>query len=224
MGFHVDVALPNGDNFRGYEATVTGTRPLGAVVVVHEWFGLNAGMRLQAERFAAVGFHALAVDLYEGKVAGDAASAKRLAAELAPEHALRVIAAATDYMNRQSYAAGRVGLAGFCLGGAIALAAASELDGIGATVTFCGMPPGHQPDVERIRAPVMGHYGVRDPLLPVAQPQALFAKLAAARKPALFHAYDAGHAFMRSGSQSYHAAMAALAWQRTLGLFREALA
>jgi carboxymethylenebutenolidase len=223
MGFHVDVALPSGDNFRAYEAPVHATPALGAVVIVHEWFGLNAGMRLQAERFAAAGFHALAIDLYEGKVAGDAASAKRLAAELTPYHALRVVAAATEYMNRRSQPAGRVGLAGFCLGGAIALAAASELDDIGATVTFCGMPLGQDPELERIRAPVMGHYGVRDPLLPVARPQAMFAKLAAAGKHARFHAYDAGHAFMRSGSQSYHAVMAELAWQRTLGLFHEAL-
>lgn len=69
----------------------------------------------------------------------------------------------------------------------------------------------------------MGHYGTRDPVLPVSQPQALFSALSAAGKRALFHAYDAGHAFMRSGTQSYHPAVADLAWRRTLGFLRETL-
>ena len=69
----------------------------------------------------------------------------------------------------------------------------------------------------------MGHYGLRDPLLPIEQPQAVFAALAAAGKRAELHAYEAGHAFMRSGTQSYRAAVAELAWRRTVGLFQNEL-
>jgi carboxymethylenebutenolidase len=223
MGFHVEVDLSSGGSFRGYEAPVTDTPQLGTVLIIHEWFGLNAGMRLHADRFAADGFRALAVDLFGGKVAGDVASAQRLAAELKVEHANEVIAGAAKYMRSPPGASGKIGLAGFCLGGAVALAAANRLDDVGATVTFCGMPPDRHTDLSKIKSIVMGHYGMRDPVLPVAQPRALFEALTAGGKQALFHAYDAGHAFMRAGTQSYHAAVADLAWKRTLRLFHEVL-
>jgi carboxymethylenebutenolidase len=222
MGIHVEVPLPDGDSFRGYEAAADGTG-IGSVLIVHEWFGLNEGMRSQADRFAAAGFHAFAVDLYAGKVAGDAESARRLAAEMKTQHAMHVISAAAEHVRKRPDGNAKVCIAGFCLGGAVALAAASSVDGLSATATFCGMPPTRYRDVERIRTPVMGHYGLRDPLVPVAQPQALFDSLVAAGKSALFYAYDAGHAFMRNGTQSYHASVAELAWQRTLGFFREAV-
>jgi carboxymethylenebutenolidase len=223
MGIHVEIDSCHGGSFRGYEAPVVDGSRVGSVLIVHEWFGLNDSMRRQADRFAAVGFHALAVDLYGGKVAGDAESARQLAAEMKTQHAMQVIAAATEYVRGQPNTTGKVGLAGFCLGGAVALAAAGNVEGLSATVTFCGLPPPRYTDVSRITAPVMGHYGLRDPLLPISQPQALFSALAAAGKRALLHTYEAGHAFMRMSSQSYHAAVAELAWERTLRLFREEL-
>jgi carboxymethylenebutenolidase len=222
MGIHVEVPLPDGDSFRGYEAAPDGA-DIGSVLIVHEWFGLNEGMRNQADRFAAAGFHALAVDLYRGWVASDAESARRLAAELKTQHAMHVISAAAEHVRKRPAGNDKVCIAGFCLGGAVALAAAGYVEGLSATATFCGMPPSRYRDVQRIQAPVMGHYGLRDPLLPVAQPQALFDSLVASGKRALFYAYDAGHAFMRNGTQSYHATVAELAWQRTLGFFREAV-
>jgi carboxymethylenebutenolidase len=223
MGFHVEIDSRLGGSFRGYEAPAADGSHAGWVLIVHEWFGLNDSMRRQADRFAAVGFNALALDLYGGKVASDAESARQLAVEMTTQHAMQVIAAASVYVRGHSNTTGKVGLAGFCLGGAVALAAASSVEGLAATVTFCGLPPPRYTDVQRISAPVMGHYGLRDPLLPIARPQALFGALAAAGKRALLHTYEAGHAFMRMSSQSYHAAGAELAWERTLGLFREQL-
>jgi carboxymethylenebutenolidase len=223
MGFHVEIDSIHGGSFRGYEAPVADDSCVGAVLIVHEWFGLNDGMREEADRFAAVGFHALAVDLFAGMVASDAETARRLAAEMKTQHAMQVITAATEYVRRRPNSTGKVGLAGFGLGGAVALAAASQVNGVSAAVTFCGLPPQRHTDVARINAPVMGHYGLRDPVVPIAEPQAVFAALSAAGKRASLHTYEAGHAFMRSSSKSYHGPMAELAWKRTVGLFREEL-
>ena len=223
MGFHVEVDSSLGGSFRGYEAPVRDQARVGSVLIVHEWFGLNDAMREQAERFAAVGFHALAVDLYGGKVAADTASARRLATELRAEHALSVIAAAADHVRKRPNNTGKVGLAGFCLGGAVALAAAGKLEGLSAAVTFCGLPPSRYTDASRFKTPVMGHYGLHDPVTPIAQPRAVFASLSAAGGRAQLHAYEAGHAFMRPSLQGYPAAVAGLAWQRTLGFLREEL-
>lgn len=224
MGFHVDIDLATGGSFRGYEVPAHGADCVGSVLIVHEWFGLNAGMRAHADRFAAAGFHALAVDLYQGMVATDAESARRLAAEMKSRHAMEVIAAAARYMARDPRGTGKVGLAGFCMGGAVALAAAANIEQVSAAVTFCGLPPERfNAAVQRSEAPVMGHYGTRDPVVPLSQPRALFDALAAAGKRALFHAYDAGHAFMRTGTQSHHPAVADLAWRRTLRFLQETL-
>lgn len=223
MGFHVEVVSGHGGSFRGYEALPADGAKVGSIVIVHEWFGLNGSMRALADRFASVGFHALAVDLYAGKVAGDAESARRLASEMRTQHAMQVIAAACEHVREQPTSNGKVGLAGFCLGGAVALAAACNIEGLSATVTFCGLPPSRYADVSRVSGPVMGHYGLRDPLLPIEQPQAVFAALAAAGKRAELHTYEAGHAFMRSGTQSYRAGVAELAWRRTVGLFQNEL-
>jgi carboxymethylenebutenolidase len=223
MGFHVDIALCHGASFRGYEAPPADGAKVGSIVIVHEWFGLNGRMRALADRFASVGFHALAIDLYAGKVAGDAGSARRLASELRTQHAMQVIAAAVEHLQSRPNSNGKVGLAGFCLGGAVAVAAACHVEGLSATVTYCGLPAPRYADVSRITGSVMGHYGLHDPLLPIAQPQAVFAALAAAGKRAMLHTYDAGHAFMRDGTHSYQAAVAELAWKRTVGLFQHEL-
>jgi carboxymethylenebutenolidase len=156
-------------------------------------------------------------------VASDAETARRLAAEMKTQHAMQVITAATEYVRRRPNRTGKVGLAGFGLGGAVALAAASQVNGVSAAVTFGGLPPQRHTDVARIHAPVMGHYGLHDPVVPIAEPQAMFAALSAAGKRASLHTYEAGHAFMRSSSKSYHAPLAELAWRRTVGLFREEL-
>jgi carboxymethylenebutenolidase len=222
MGFHVEIESCHGASFRGYEA-VADDPSAASVVIVHEWFGLNDNMRAHADHFAALGFHALAVDLFDGRVAWDAESARGLASALTTEHAMHVMEAAVDYVRSRPHATGKVGIAGFCLGGAVALAAASRIDDVSATVTFGGLPGPRYADVTRISAPVMGHYGSRDPVLPIAHPKAVFAQLSAAGKRAWLHEYDAGHAFMRSTSQSYRANVAELAWQRTAGLFREEL-
>ena len=223
MGFHVEVDSCRGASFRGYEAPAAETARAGSVLIVHEWFGLNDNIRAHADRFAAVGFHALAVDLFDGQVAGDAEAARQLAAELRTKHAMQVIEAAVAHVSERPNTTGKVGVAGFGLGGAVALAAASKLEGISATVTFGGLPGPRSADLERINTAVMGHYGLRDPVLPIKHPMAVFAALSAAGKRAWLHAYEAGHAFMRSSSQSYRATVAELAWQRTIGLFREEL-
>jgi carboxymethylenebutenolidase len=222
MGFHVEIESCDGASFRGYEAPAEGSTT-GSVLIVHEWFGLNDNIRAHADRVSALGFHALAVDLFDGRVAPDAAVAKRLAAGLTTEHAMRVIQAAIDHVRKRPGVTGKVGIAGFCLGGAVALAAASKLAGVSATVTFGGLPAPRYADVSSIRVPVMGHYGLRDPVLPIAHPKKVFAELSAAGTRAWLHEYDAGHAFMRDTSQSYRANVAELAWQRTAGMLREEL-
>jgi carboxymethylenebutenolidase len=222
MGFHVEVESQSGC-FRAYEAPAVNTPRAGTILLLHDWFGLNERMRAHAEHLAAHGFHALAIDLYRGMSAASTESARRLAGELKVDYALHVVEAAAKYARAQPHSTGKVGLVGFCLGGAIAMAAGSCIEDVSATVTFCGLAPARYTDGARLKTPVMGHYAVRDPLLPIQQPQAAFATLSAAGRRALFHRYEAGYAFMRADSQTYHPTWAELAWKRTVGMFQEEL-
>jgi len=206
---HAALAVPAGDD------------PAGAVVIVHEWYGLNDQIRGVADRFAAEGFLALAVDLYDGRVAADDADAMRLSGELKTADAVRIIGDAVAALRALPRANGKVGVTGFCLGGAMALAAGCGVPGLSAVVPFYGIAKAEFLDWSRLRAPVLAHFGNTDPIIDPERPRALAESAQAAGVRFELHMYDAGHAFMREGDdQHYDAPSAALAWARTLELLR----
>ena len=209
---HGALALPEGD------------APAGAVILVHEWYGLNDDMRRLAGRFAAEGFLALAVDLYDGRVATDAPEAMKLSSGLKTPDAVRIIAAAAETLRSLPRSNGRVAVTGFCLGGAMAIAAACAVPGLAAAVPFYGIPKPEYVDWSRCEAPILGHYGAKDPMIAMERPQALADAARAAGRSFALHFYDAGHAFMREGDPSaYDAPSASQAWERTVAFLRERL-
>lgn len=209
---HGALALPEGD------------APAGAVILVHEWYGLNDDMRRLAGRFAAEGFLALAVDLYDGRVATDAPEAMKLSSGLKTPDAVRIIAAAAETLRALPRSNGRVAVTGFCLGGAMAIAAACAVPGLAAAVPFYGIPKPEYVDWSRCEAPILGHYGAKDPMIAMERPQALSHAARAAGRSFTLHFYDAGHAFMREGDpNAYDAPSASQAWERTVAFLREGL-
>ena len=202
-------------------ARPAGTAPAGSVIVVHEWWGLNDGMRHICDRFAVEGFVALAVDLYGGRVATEPAVAMQLSGELKTARALEIVAAASEALRSEPRGNGRVAVTGFCLGGAIALAAACSVDGLLAAVPFYGIPKPEFFDVTKLRAPVLAHYGDRDPVIPAERPKAIADAAHAAGKAFTLHMYEAGHAFMReTDPQAYVPEAATRAWERTIAFLR----
>lgn len=205
----------------GALALPPGDAPAGAVILVHEWYGLNDDMRRLAGRFAAEGFLALAVDLYDGRVATDAPEAMQLSSALKTPDAVRIIAAAAEALRALPRSNGRVAVTGFCLGGAMAIAAACGVPGLAAAVPFYGIPKAEYVDWSRGDAPILGHYGAKDPIIAAERPQALSHAARAAGRSFELHFYDAGHAFMREGDPSaYDAPSASQAWERTVAFLR----
>nr|MBK7063766.1 dienelactone hydrolase family protein [Deltaproteobacteria bacterium] len=208
----------------GALALPPGDAPAGAVILVHEWYGLNDDMRRLAARFAAEGFIALAVDLYDGRVATDAPEAMQLSSALKTPDAVRIIAAAAEALRALPRSNGRVAVTGFCLGGAMAIAAACGVPGLAAAVPFYGIPRAEYVDWSRCEAPILGHYGAKDPIIAAERPQALADAARAAGRSFELHLYDAGHAFMREADDAvYDAPSAAQAWERTVAFLRERL-
>ena len=118
-----NVTFKSGDDTVGAFLVTPGTAgPHGAMIVVHEWWGLNDWVKEQSEKLAGEGYVALAVDLYRGKTATDPAEAHELMRGLPQDRALKDLKAAIDYLEaRPDVRKDRIGVIGWCMGGGLAV-------------------------------------------------------------------------------------------------------
>ena len=210
MGSMIEFARPDGGKTMGYLATAGQGQP--GVVVIQEWWGLNDQICGVADRFARAGYNALAPDLYQGRVTTVPDEANHLMEGLdfagATHQDLR---GAAQHLKAQS---GRVAALGFCMGGALTIAAAVHVPEVAAGVCFYGIPPREFADPARIRVPFQGHFANRDDWCTPAAVDALEQAMRAAGSRPEIYRYDAAHAFMNERSQAYHLASADAAWAR----------
>ena len=193
----------------------------GAVLVVQEIFGVNAHMRAVTERLAAAGFVALAPALFDPVQAGvelgyDEHGVERgraLAATLGFDRAIELVDAAAEVLQGEGL---RTGAVGFCWGGTLALLANTRL-GLPAVSYYGGrsMPFLGEP----LRAPMLFHFGERDPIIPPEHVAAHRERYPAAK----IHAYPAGHGFNCDQRGDFDPGSAVLAWQRTTDFLAENL-
>ena len=223
-----NVTFPsNGSHAHGYLKLPDSGRGPG-LVVIQEWWGLTSHIASLVDRFAAEGFVALAPDLYGGTTTHDADEAGQLMQNLPVDRAARDLAGAVDFLlSRDDVDGDRVGVVGFCMGGAFVLTLAAQQGArVAAAVPF--YPVGQWPeDFSGLQADVMAHFGENDEFLPVATADELAAKIrtATGREPAI-HRYPAGHAFLNDENRlgTYDPEQAKLAWERTVGFLKEHLA
>jgi carboxymethylenebutenolidase len=220
------VEIPNeqGEPLIGYLARPTDAQDLPAVVVVQEWWGLNAHIRDVARRFANEGFIALAPDLYNGVVTSEPDEARKLAMELDMQQAVSEIGQAIAYVLEQPATAGEeAGIVGFCMGGRLVLQTVRQNENVGAVVAFYGSPLEPE-EVQDVNAPVLGLYGSEDQSIPVEAVRTMEEALQEAGIEHEIQVYEgAGHAFFNNTRDSYDEEAAADAWPRTLQWFRENL-
>ena len=196
------------------------------VIVIQEWWGLVDHIKEVCDRFAAEGFVALAPDMYHGKSTKSPDEAGKLMMALRIDEAERDLSAAVDYLETQdSTASKKVGVVGFCMGGALALFAASKNSKIGACVVFYGIHPKVKPDLPNLHAPVLGLYGENDKGVNPKVVRTLERDVKALGKSIEVVIYPgADHAFFNDQRpQVYNAEAAADAWRRTIAFLREHL-
>ncbi len=196
------------------------------VLVLQEWWGLVDHIKDVCDRFAAEGFVALAPDMYHGKSAKSPDEAGKLMMALRIDEAERDLSAAVDYLETQdSTTSKKVGIIGFCMGGALALYAATKNSKIGACVVFYGIHPKVKPDLPNLHAPVLGNYAEKDRSVPPAVVHDLERQLKDLGKQVDMKIYkDADHAFFNNTRpEVYNAEASADAWQRTIAFLREHL-
>jgi len=225
MGTMVSFKRPDGQTVQGYLALPAQAEHAPAVVVTQEWWGLNDQIRGVADRLASAGYQALVPDLYRGQSTVEAEEAHHLMDGLNfGDAASQDIRGAVQYLKTR---APKVGVTGFCMGGALTLLALTQTPEADAGVVWYGCPPLEYVDAGKIHAPLMGHWGTQDDFFKIETIDALEDKLRGAGVSFEFHRYLAYHAFAnetavgpgRIPATQYDAVWAQQAWDRTLRFF-----
>ena len=212
MGTMVTFKRPDGKDASGYLAKAGAKAP--GIVVIQEWWGLNDQIKGVADRFAAAGYNALAPDLYKGRVTQKPDEANHMMEGLDFVGASdQDIAGAVKHLAGMSR---KVGVMGFCMGGALTIAAAARVPGVACGVPFYGVPPGELADPAKIRIPMQGHFANQDDWCTPEVVNDFEKKMASGgNKPEVFR-YDAQHAFANEKSPAYDAPSAKASWDRMM--------
>jgi len=196
------------------------------VIVLQEWWGMNDQIQ-DCAKHVCQGTKSVTVvpDLYRGKMATDNEEAGHLMGGLDWKGAIDDIQGCARYLKAQGCT--KIGVTGFCMGGALALAAAALVDEVDAAAPFYGIPSSELCDVTTIKVPLQCHFAEHDDTKGFASPdewKPLQTKLQASLKDKLeFHTYDALHAFTNATSKNYNKAAADVAFDRMFTFFKKQL-
>lgn len=210
---------PDGKECSGFYVEPPGGRKAPGIVVIQEWWGVNDQIKGVAAQLSEVGYRAIVPDLFRGKVTLDSAEAGHLMNGLDfLDAAKQDIRGAAQFLGRGGDGA-KVGVIGFCMGGALSILTAVFAPEVHAVVDWYGVPPAEAGDTRTIRVPVQGHFALHDGFFTIAQVEALEKRLQGAGVVHEFYRYDAHHAFGNENSANYDPQAKKLAWQRTLEFF-----
>lgn len=194
-----------------------------AIIVIHEWWGLNDWVKEEAQKLAEQGYIALAVDLYRGRSTADPSEAHELMRGLPQDRGMRDLEAAFDYLApRSDVDPKKIGSIGWCMGGGWSIQLAVAEPRLAACVVNYGALPTDPAAITKIHAAVLGNFGAEDRGIPPESVHAFEQAMRAAGKSIDVKIYDgAGHAFENpNNTAGYRPEAAADAWTRIVSFFR----
>jgi len=212
MGELTTIMARDGHEFQAYLSPPPG-KPLGAIVVIQEIFGVNSHIRAITDGFAREGYTAIAPSLFDrirrsielGYTQNEIQEGAGYMQQLKLEETLKDLSAAVAVVRHS----GRTATVGYCWGGAMSYVAAAELPIVGAVVYY---GKAHNFLDRKPRCQVMYHFGTQDQSIPLTDVE----KVKAADPNGIFYEYEAGHGFNCDQRATFNAPAAALARQRTL--------
>ncbi len=212
----------NGKTVKGFLAKpAAGAKTAKAIIMVHEWWGLNEGIQAMAKRYAGEGYTVLAVDLF-GSVATTPDAAMKLyqagMADIAGGE--KNLGEAISYLKKAG--ATSIGSVGYCYGGhwslRTGLVGGANLD---AVVMYYGAPITNPAQLARLKAPVLGIFGGKDTGIPLDSVRAMEAAIKKSGRAVTINVYEnANHAFANPTGQAYDKAAAEDAFAKTVGFFK----
>ena len=221
------VSYKSGDEtVQGVLYTPSGKGTFPALIVIHEWWGLNDWVKEQASKLSDQGYVTLAVDLYRGKVAKTPDEAHEIMRGVPEDRAERDLHAAFGFLASQSKVKkDRIGAIGWCMGGGYSLDVALQEPTLAADVINYGHLATEPETLKKINAPILGLFGAQDRGIPPADVRKFGETLEKMGKKIEIKIYDdAGHAFENpNNKEGYREADAADAWKRTVDFLARTL-
>jgi carboxymethylenebutenolidase len=200
--------------------------PMPAVLMIHEWLGLNEHIKNQADILAKEGYVVLAVDLYRGEVAADSNRAMELTSSVRNNSASAIdnLQSAVNYVKSLEMVDGsRIASLGWCFGGdwSLQLALNSSENPLAATIVYYGRPVTDTASLSSISWPILGIFGDQDQAIPVESVKQFTSALNASGVTNEIYLYEGvGHAFANPSGDNYAPKETADAWQKTIGFLR----
>ena len=218
---------PGHTDVKGYLARPQDKKPHPAIILIHEWWGLNDYIKENARKFAGLGYVALAVDLYHGKVTSEPTEARTLAGEVRDNMpgAFENLNQAVSFLKGKTawVIPTRLASIGWCFGGGWSYQMAKNNLGVKASVIYYGrFNP--EDDLSKMRATILGNFGEKDRGIRVDNVREFQAKLKTLNGDHEIYIYpNSDHAFANPASGNYNKETAELAWQRTLAFLEKYL-
>jgi len=199
--------------------TPPGKGPFPAIIVIHEYWGLNDWIKEQASKLADQGYEALAIDLYRGKVATTPDVAHEIMRGVPEDRAKRDLRAAFGFLQSQP------NVRKDRIGGGYSLDVALQEPTLAADVINYGRLATDTDAIKKINAPILGLFGGQDHGITPDDVHKFEATMKQLGKKINVKIYDdAGHAFENPNNKpGYRPADAADAWQRTVSFLAENL-
>jgi len=215
-----------GETVQGMLYTPPGKGPFPAIMVIHEYWGLNEWVKEQASKLSDQGYVALAVDLYRGEVADNPELAHELMRGLPEDRAKRDLHAAFEFLQTQSKVKkDRIGSIGWCMGGGYSLEVALQEPTLAADLIHYGHLATDTEALKKINAAILGIFGGKDQGIPPESVKKFEATLKQLGKRVEIKIYpDAGHGFENPNNKAgYRPDDAADAWKRTITFLADTL-
>ena len=203
-----------------------GKGPFPGFVVIHEYWGLNDWVKEQASKLSDLGYVALAIDLYRGKVATTPDEAHELMRGVPDDRAARDLHAAVEFLKSQpNVKKDRIGSIGWCMGGGYSFNLALQEPTLAADVINYGHLATDPESLKKINAAILGIFGGQDRGIPAEDVKKFEQTLKQLGKKVEIVIYpDAGHAFENPNNKTgYRAEDAADAWKRTVKFLADTL-
>jgi carboxymethylenebutenolidase len=221
------VSYKSGDEtVQGTLYTPAGKGPFPALIVIHEWWGLNDWVKDQASKLSDQGYVTLAVDLYRGKVATTPDQAHEIMRGVPEDRAKRDLSSAFNYLASQpDVKKNRIGSIGWCMGGGYSLDVALQEPTLAATVINYGHLATDPESLKKINAPILGLFGAQDRGISPDDVHKFETSMKQLGKKIDVKIYDdAGHGFENPNNKDgYRAADTADAWKLTIDFLESTL-
>ncbi|RXK47009.1 dienelactone hydrolase family protein [Halorientalis pallida] len=214
------------DGTQGYLARPDAEGDHPAVVMVHEWWGLNQNIRHMADILAGQGYVVFAVDLYEGRVASNSSYAAELSGEVRenPDEAVQKMRQATAGVRNLSSTTNRVASLGWCFGGGQSLQLSLSEAELNATVIYYGTLATDRDTLRQIDEPVLGIFGSEDQVVGIESVREFNQTLGELGVEREIYVYeDARHAFANPSGESFRPEATRNAWSKTLRFLNRTL-